>query len=61
MASDPGVPKAMEWQQEEGDELCPTTAQSVETTHIQLVKSASADQTPWSPEPPLGFLAKQGR
>lgn len=58
MASSPTVPEAMEWQQEEGDELSLSSARNVESSHIQLFRSHSANQARRSPGLPSGLLAK---
>jgi len=64
MASDPKVPKAMEWQEGEaadaGDELSSVQALSVETTITHLARTHSADRTHRSPVG-LGFLDKYGK
>jgi len=67
MSSDPKAAEPMEWQggerpgggegSEGGDELSSLQAPSVKTTVTHLVRSHSADRTPWSPVS-LGLLEK---
>jgi len=60
MASDPKVPEAMEWQQEEGgDELCQDTAASEEAGSTRLPWCHSGGPAPRSPSLLIGFLRKE--